>query len=447
MRPAAYLLLMGIASGLWAQNWPQFRGPGASGVADGKPLPDRFDVSKGENIRWSTPIPGIAVSSPVIWDDQLFVTTAISSDPSRAKFRHGLYGDVEPSDDTGKHQWKVYSLDKNTGKILWERVAHEGEPKTKRHPKSSQASCTPVTDGKVVVAHFGSEGLHAFDLKGKPLWKVDLGKLNAGWFFDPDYEWGVASSPVIWRDLVIVQADIQKDSYLAAFRLKDGKLAWKTMRDEIPSWGTPTVFDDARRPEIITHATKFIRGYDPASGKELWRLSGNSEITTPTPLLWNRTFVVTNGYRGVQPIYVIKAGAAGDITLKEGEPSNEHIPWSHKRGGPYTPTPVIYGDILYILQNQGVLSAYDMKSGSRLYQQRVGNGGSYSASPVAGDGKIYLPSEDGDVYVVKAGPKYELLGHGTLGEVVMATPAISDGTLYVRSMQKLWAIGTKTDAR
>ncbi len=215
-----------------AQNWPQFRGPNGSGVAEQGKLPASFDASKSINLRWKTAIPGIAVSSPVVWADKVFVTTAVSSDPS-AGFRHGLYGDVEPSKDVSKHSWKLYCLNKRDGKVAWERTAHEGVPRTKRHPKSSQASCTPATDGKVVVAHFGSEGLYGYDMSGKLLWKQDLGLLNAGWFFDPDYEWGVASSPIIYKDTVIVQADIQKNSFVAAYGLKDGKLRWKTLRDEI----------------------------------------------------------------------------------------------------------------------------------------------------------------------------------------------------------------------
>jgi outer membrane protein assembly factor BamB len=439
------LSLLLLAAAAFAQNWPQFRGPSASGVADGHALPLTWDVARGENVRWKTPIPGIAVSSPIVWGDKVFITTAISGDPDNAKFRHGLFGDVEPSKDIAKHTWKVYCLNKSDGKVLWERVAHEGLPKTKRHPKSSQNSCTPVTDGRVVVAHFGSEGLFAYDMNGKLLWKQDLGRLNAGWFFDPDYEWGVASSPIIYNDTVIVQADIQKDSFIAAYSLKDGRQVWKTLRDEIPSWGTPAIYDGKPHPELITHATKFIRGYDPATGKELWKLSGNSEITTPTPLVAHGLIFVTNGYRGIQPIYAIKPGASGDISLKGDATSNGSIAWSHKRGGPYTPTPVIYGDLMYVLANQGVLSAYNAKTGERLYQQRIGNGGSYSASPVAGDGKVYLPSEDGDVYVVRAGTTAEVLAHNTMGEVIMATPAISEGVLFVRTMRHVYAIGgTKT---
>jgi outer membrane protein assembly factor BamB len=421
-------------------DWPSFRGPVASGVADGFAAPEKFDAAKGEGVLWKTAIPGLAVSSPIVWGDKLFVTTAVSSDPN-AVFRHGLFGDVEPSKDVTSHSWRVLCLDKKTGKVLWEKVAHEGVPRTKRHPKSSQASATPATDGKIVVAHFGSEGLYAYDMDGKLLWKRDLGVLNAGWFYDPDYEWGVASSPILWHDLVIVQCDIQKGSFVAAFRAKDGEPVWRTERDEIPSWPTPTVAEIGSKAELVTHATKFIRGYDPATGKELWRLGPNSEVTTPTPIVAHGLVYVTNGYRGIQPIYAIRLGGSGDLTLPEGKDASDFIAWSKKKGGPYTPTPVVYGDQLYAVSNNGVFTCWDAKTGTQVYQQRIGEGGAYSASPVAADGKIYLSMEDGEVNVVKAGTTFELLSRNPIGEVLMATPAVSEGVLYVRGMQSVFAIG------
>jgi len=437
--------ILGIALGgalaLSAQNWPQFRGPNASGIGDGAELPVSWNVEKSHNLRWKTPIPGLAVSSPIVWGDRVFVTTAVGSDPT-AKFRHGLYGDVTPSPDVSRHSWRVYCLDRTTGKILWEQTAHTGVPATKRHPKSSQASCTPATDGRRLVAHFGSQGLYCYDLEGKLLWKRDLGALNAGWFFDPDYEWGVASSPILYKDLVIVQADIQKDSFLAAYRLQDGQPAWRTAREEIPSWGTPAVYEGKTRAELITHATKFIRGYDPLTGKELWRLGPNSEVTAPTPIVAHELFFVTNGYRGIQPIYAIRPGASGDISLKDGAESSQHIAWSKMRGGPYMPTPIVYGDYLYLCANNGVLTCYRAKTGERIYQQRLGDkGGAYSASPVAADGRLYFTSEDGEIYVVKAGPQYELLASNPMGEVLMATPAVSKGVFIVRGMQHVFGVG------
>ena len=218
---AAACLAMALGASLSAQSWPSFRGPSASGVAEGHPAATQWNVKTNENVAWKTAIPGLAVSSPVVWGNRVFVTTAISSDP-KATLRHGLYGDVEPSADVTRHQWKVYALDTRTGAIAWERTAHEGVPKTKRHPKSSQASATPATNGELVVVSFGSEGLYAYDMSGTLKWKQDLGNLNAGWFYDPDYEWGAASSPIIYKHLVIVQCDIQQGSFVAAFNLADG---------------------------------------------------------------------------------------------------------------------------------------------------------------------------------------------------------------------------------
>jgi hypothetical protein len=444
MRRAIPILIWVVAgASLSGQHWPSFRGPNASGVADGHSTPVTWNAATGENVVWKSPIPGVAVSSPIVWGDRVFVSTAVSSDPA-AGIRTGLYGDVEPVNDVSKHSWRVIALDKRTGKIVWDRTAHEGAPKTKRHPKSSQASPTPVTDGRHVVVSFGSEGLYAYDFDGKLLWTRDLGVLNAGWFYDPDYEWGVGSSPIIWKNLVIVQCDIQAHSFIAAFDLETGKEAWRTAREEIPSWATPTIFENQGRAELVTQGTKFTRGYDPKTGKELWRLAGHSEITIPTPIIGPGVVIVTNGYRGVQPIYAIKPGATGDITLKTDQTTSEFIAWSTNRGGPYIPTPIIYGDHLYVLLNNGALSAYNVKSGARVYQERLGGtGGSFSASPVAADGKIYCASEDGDVFVVKAGPTYELIAKNSIGQVVMATPAISDGLIIVRGLKDIFALGER----
>jgi outer membrane protein assembly factor BamB len=432
--------LLATAS-LAAQHWPAFRGANASGVADGSPTPTTWNAATGANLKWKTPVPGVAVSSPIVWGNRVFISTAVSSDP-KAGIRTGQYGDVEPVDDASPHQWRLLALDKQTGRVIWDRLAHQGTPKTKRHPKSSQASPTPVTDGRHVIVSFGSEGLFAYDFDGKLVWKRDLGVLNSGWFYDPDYEWGLGSSPIIWNRLVIVQCDIQKDSFLAAFDVATGTPRWRTPREEIPSWSTPTIFESGGRTELVTQATTFTRGYDPESGKELWRLSGNSEIAIPTPVVAPGVVIVTNGYRGVQPIYAIKPGARGDITLKGEETTGASIAWSSKRGGPYIPTPVVYRDQLYVLLNNGVVAAYDVRSGERKYQERLGGtGGSFSASPVAADGKVYFTSEDGDVFVVRAGPAYELLATNAIGEVLMATPAISDGVLFFRGLNHVFAVG------
>jgi outer membrane protein assembly factor BamB len=436
----SFLLLSLAALTAVAQNWPQFRGPKATGVAEGSTSAVNWDAGKSVNTLWKIEIPGLAHSSPVVWGNKIFVTTAITSGKDETRF--GLYGDVAPVKDDPKHTWKVIALDKRTGKILWERIASEGVPKVKRHPKSTHADSTPVTDGRYVIAMFGSEGLFAYDLNGKLLWRQDLGVLDSGWFYDADYQWEYGSSPIIYRDLVIVQADLQKDSFVAAYSIKNGKLVWKTPREEISSWGTPTVYEGKLRAELITNGSKAIRAYDPTTGKELWRLGPNSEITTPTPFVAHDLIYVTAGYSPIQPIYAIRPGATGDISLKDGKESSEFIAWSKQRGGPYMPTPVVYGDYLYTCSNQGVFTAYNAKTGERLFQERLaGKGGAFTASPVASDGKIYLASEDGDVFVVKAGPKYELLSTNPVGEVMMATPAISDGIVIVRGVKHLFAFG------
>ena len=424
---------------LSAQHWPAFRGANAAGVADGTATAVKWNAGTGENVAWKTPVAGIAVSSPIVWGDRVFVSTAVGSDPKQT-IRTGLYGDVEPVADSSTHTWRLLALDKTSGKVLWDKVAYEGIPKTKRHPKSSQASATPVTDGRHVIVSFGSEGLYSYDFDGKLLWKKDLGVLNAGWFFDPDYEWGIGSSPIIYKNMVIVQCDIQRRSFLAAFDTQTGKEIWRTERDEIPSWSTPTIFEANGKAELVTQATTFTRGYDPMTGKELWKYSGNSEIAIPTPIVGPGFVVITNGYRGVQPIFAIKPGASGDITLKDNATTSDFVSWSTKRGGPYIPTPLIYGDQLYVLNN-GVLTAYKVTTGQQLYQKRLGGtGGAFSASPVAADGKIYCASEDGDIFVIKAGPEYEELAKNSMGEVIMATPAISDGFIIVRGLKNVYAI-------
>ncbi|MCW5967874.1 MAG: PQQ-binding-like beta-propeller repeat protein [Blastocatellales bacterium] len=430
------------------ENWPQFRGPRASGLAEGKPAPVKWNAETGENLLWKTEIPGLAHASPIVWGDRVFVVTAVSSNPNPF-FRHGLFGDVDSDKDQSKHTWKLYCLDKKTGRILWERVSYEGVPRVKRHIKGTHANSTPVTDGRHVVAFFGSEGLYCYDFDGKLKWKLDLGTLDSGWFYDPDYQWGMASSPVIYKDMVILQCDVQQGSYIAAWDVKTGKQMWKTNRDEIPSWGSPTVVESTvnGKPlvQIVTNATGGVRGYEAHTGAELWHLRGNPEITSTTPIAAHDLIFVANRYRPNQPIYAIRPGATGDISLKDGKESNEHVAWSKQRGGSYQPTPIIYGDHLYIADNNGALGVYEAKTGERVYQQRIGDkGGSYSASPVASGGRIYFSSEDGEIFVIRAGPKYELLSSNPMGEVLMATPAISDGMIIVRGQKHVFAVAEKT---
>ncbi|MCA1616458.1 MAG: PQQ-binding-like beta-propeller repeat protein [Acidobacteria bacterium] len=424
-----------------ADNWASFRGPHASGVAERQNLPEKWDAAKGVGLRWKTPIPGLAHSSPVVWGRHVYVTTAVSSRGGET-FRHGLYGDGDASDDRAPQKWKVYALDKKSGRVVWEQTAYEGVPREKRHIKATYANATPATDGRYVVAFFGSQGLYAFDTKGRLAWKKDLGVLNAGAYDIPSYEWGTASSPVIYKDLVIVQCDTQGESYLLAADIKTGKTVWKTPRQELPSWGTPTVYEGKGRAELVTNASNFIRGYDPLTGKELWRLGGSSKITAPTPVYSGDLIVVASGRRPEAPIFVVRAGATGDITLGKGQSSSQSVAWSKQQRGPYMPTPLIYGGHLYVLSNQGVLDCYDLKTGAEVYRQRLPHkGGGFSASPVAADGRLYLPSEDGEIFVVRAGAQYEVLATNPMGELLMATPAISSGTMFVRTQHHVYAVG------
>jgi outer membrane protein assembly factor BamB len=422
-------------------SWPSFRGPQASGVADGQRLPDRWDGATGTNILWKTPVPGLAHSSPIVWGDTVFVTTAISS-LKNATFKPGLYGDGDASDDRSVHKWVIYALDKRTGRVRWERVAREGPPRNKRHIKSTYASATPVTDGRVVVAWFGSEGVHAFDVNGAPLWTVDIGRVDMGAYDIPSYEWGPASSPIIWNGLVILQCDTQSDSFVLALSAETGETMWMTSRDELPSWGSPTVAETSAGPELVTNASNFVRGYDARTGRELWRLGGSSKITAPTPIFSNGLFVVASGRAPERPIFAVRPGSRGDLTLGRNQTSSGAIAWSHTARGSYMPTPLAYRGLLYVLANNGVLDAYDLTTGREIYRQRlplIGSG--YSASPVAADGKIYLSNEDGDMLVVRAGPTFEHIATNSIGELLMATPALSDGVVYVRGMSSLFAIG------
>lgn len=421
-------LLLLIATATSAENWPSFRGPSASGVAARQHLPASWDVRKGTGVLWKTAIPGLAHSSPIVWGNRVFVTTAVSSRPN-ATFKRGLYGEGTASDDTSVQQWKLLCLDRKTGKVLWEHTAYEGVPKEKRHIKSTYANATPATDGRVVIALFGSQGLYSYSLDGKLLWKRDLGRIDAGAYDIPSYEWGTASSPILHENLAIVQCDQQKGSFLLAVDRVSGDVVWKTERDELPSWGTPAIVPGKSGKQLVTNASNFVRGYDPASGKELWRIGGSSKITAPTPVFAGDLVVVASGRRPEAPIFAIRAG---------------EVVWQKQQRGPYMPTPLIYDGRLYILNNSGIFDCYDLRTGEEIYRQRIAHGGSgFSASPVAADGNIYLPGEDGDVFVVKAGSQFELLGKNQMNEPLMATPAIAGGAMFVRGERHLWAIGSR----
>ena len=422
-----------------AENWPSFRGQSASGVST-NPGPTAWDVSANKNVLWKTAVAGLALSSPVIHGNHLFLTTAAGQNENK-ELKVGLYGDIQPVNEHTPYAFKLLCLDKSTGKVLWERTAHEGIPKVKRHPKSSHANPTPATDGKHVVAFFGSEGLYCYDVNGDLLWKKDLGVLDAGFFRVPTAQWGFASSPIIHDDRVIVQCDVQKGSFVAAFSLKDGGELWRTPREEVPTWGTPTVHVSPNRSQVICNGWKEIASYDVATGKRLWNMRGGGDIPVPTPVVAHDLIFITNAHGPQSPIYAIKTSATGDITLRDGEDSNEHIAWAYRRGGNYMQTPIVVGEHLFLCRDNGVVTCFEAKTGKRLAETKLGDGRTgFTASPVAAGDKLYFTSEEGSVYVVAANPKLEIVATNPLGDLSMATPAVSDRTLYFRTSSHVIAV-------
>ena len=425
-------------------DWPSFRGPGASGIGRGPPPPIEWNVAKSENLRWKAGIPGLGHSSPAIGGNRIFVTAAVrprgdgKREAEEEDLRVGLYGDVDSVDDASERAWYAYALDKDTGRILWEELLCQGVPKVKRHPKSTHANSSPATDGKHVVVLLGSEGLYCLDAEGKVLWEKDLGLLDSGFYVAPGAQWGFGSSPVIHEGLVIVQCDVQKGSFLAAIDVRTGKEVWKTPRDEVPTWSTPTVYSGQGRAQIVVNGFKHIGGYDLATGKEIWRLKGGGDIPVPTPIAAHGLFFITSAHGATSPIFAVRSTAKGEIAQEAGE----HMAWSTRRYGNYMQTPIVWDDLLYLCADQGILSCYRAKTGERLYRERLGKGGTgFTASPVAAAGLLYFTSEEGEVYVVKAGAEFRLLARNELGETCMATPAISEGVLFFRTRHHLVAIG------
>lgn len=421
-----------------AQNWPAFRGPDGGGVGSSSAAPPViWSVTTPTNVAWKTSIPGMGHSSPIVWGNRVYVTTAVPASGTPTV----VTGAVEKSGiasaaDVGPHSWRLLAIDKDSGKILWDREAHKGVPRMKRHVKASHASATPATDGRSIVALLGSEGLFCFDMEGKQKWRADLGVMDVGLVDDPSYQWGPASSPVILEDRVIVQNDRHKDAFLAAHDLATGKQLWRATHDEYPSWATPAIVRTGGRTEVVTNAGKHIRGFDAASGRELWRLSdNNTQVKVPTPVVAGDLIIVTGGYPpGGRPIYAIRPGGSGAL-------SKSALAWQTERGSPYTGTPLAHGGILYVCTDNGILSAYDVKTGQRLYQQRVSaEAAGFSASPIAAGDRIYLASEEGDVFVVQAGRAFKLLATNRMGEITMATPAVAGDMLVVRTQSQLVGI-------
>jgi len=322
-------------------------------------VPTTWDLASSRNVAWKTPIPGLAHSSPIVWGDRVYVTTAVAASGRPAV----KTGDVDKSGidsatDTGPHTWRLIAVDRQSGKIVWDRTVHQGVPRLKRHVKASHASATPATNGEVIVALMGSEGLFCFDMNGTLKWRTDLGVMDVGLVDDPGYQWGPASSPVIFGNRVIVQNDRHKDSFLAAYDLATGKEVWRTTHDEYPSWATPLIVRTDARTELVTNSGKYIRGFDPETGRELWRLSDeNTQVKVPSPVAAGDLVIVTGGYPpGRRPIYAIRPGGKGTLT-------KQVLAWQTDRGAPYTGTPLVHQGIVYVCTDNGILSTYDARSG------------------------------------------------------------------------------------
>ena len=436
---ASLLLLLGLPADDTASNWPDFRGGVRGGVVDDKRLPESWSTTK--NVLWKTDIPGKAWSSPIVWNKSIFLTSVVRAGKAEEPKKGLYFGGERSKPPEDEHRWMVYCLDWESGKIRWEREAHHGKPETGSHLKNSYASETPVTDGERVYALFGNLGVFCYDMNGELLWTKRFESY-------PTYmTWGTASSPLLYKGRLYILDDNEKKSFLTALDAKTGEQIWTIERDERTSWATPFIWENDLRTELITCGKKKIRSYD-LNGKLLWELGGMSSLVIPTPLAKFGMLYLSSGYvmDKFQPIFAVKPGASGDISLPDDKTSNDFIVWSVKKGGPYNPSPILYGDYLYVLYDQGFMSCYDAKTGKEIYKRsRIGGGGNaFTSSPWAANGKIYCLSEDGETFVIQAGPEFKLLDRNKLDEMCMATPAISRGCLIIRTLGKVYKIGKTT---
>lgn len=432
------LLLLAAVPGIGADSamhWPQFRGPGALGVAEHARLADHW--STNENVAWKVEVPGRGWSSPIVWGERVFLTTVVSEGQMEPAKKGLYFGGERKEIPQGEHHWLVLCFDLNSGRELWRQEAHRGTPPNPLHVKNTYASPTPVTDGERVYAYFGNIGLFCYDLRGRRLWSTNWPPVKTR------YGWGSAASPVLHEGRIFLVNDNDEQSFAVALDSKSGRQLWRVERDEKSDWATPYIWQHERRTELVTPGTKRIRSYD-LDGRLLWELGGMSSIVIPTPFSKAGLLYVCSGYVGdkVRPVFAIKPGAAGDITLKPGETNNEFIAWYQPTAGPYNPSPLLYGDYFYVLFDFGFLSCHDARTGRQVYEkQRIREATtSFTASPWAANGKVFALSEDGDTYVFQAGPEYKLLHQNPLDEMCMATPAIAGDRLLIRTLTKLYCV-------
>jgi outer membrane protein assembly factor BamB len=420
-------------------QWPSYRGYYASGVLDNTGLPESWDIETGENILWNYEVPGLGLSSPVIWGDKLFITTAVSKEDDEG-FKTGIYGSIGSVDDESEHEWKIICLDKNSGTLIWEETAYKGVPKQKRHPKSSHANSTVATDGNFLIAFFGSEGLYCYNMEGNLQWKKDFGLLRSVFFAVENAEWEFASSPIIHEGILIVQCDVMENSFVAAYDVESGNEIWSKERKEYPGWCTPNIYMDGDKTRVAVNGYLHRGAYDFNTGEEIWKMSGGGDIQVPTPIVYKDLVFFNSAHGKSSPIYAIHTSAEGDLTLEDGQTGNDFIRWSIPRGGSYMQTMLVYEDLLYNVNWNGSVDCFQSTTGEKLWREKAGNGNSYIASPVASDGKIYVVDDEGMVYILRAGTSYELLASNKLGEICMATPAISESIIFFRTIKQLIAV-------
>lgn len=419
---------------LAANNWPRFRGPGGRGiVADNPALP--LDWSETKNIAWKQAIPGLGWSSPVVWGDRVFLTSARSTAAGEA-IRDGDWTDTGTPNDL--HHWLLYAVDTNTGRIDSETELAQGRPPISRHMKNTYATETCAVDAERVYAHFGHLGVYAVDRQGEVVWSKQWPAPEIR------YGYGTAASPVLHDGVLYVVRDNENDSALIALDAATGREIWTAPRNDGSGWATPHIWQNDVRTEIVVSGKNTVRSYS-LDGKPLWHLRGTTSLAIPSPFSGEGLLFVGSGFQmeSFRPLYAIRPGASGDISLKEGELSNDHIAWCHPTSGPYHPTPVAYRGLVYVLMDRGFFLCYDAKSGKEIYgKQRIArDAGRFSASPWAYNGHIFCLSEDGDTYAIQAGPEFKVTAKNHLEGMAMASPAIAQNSLYIRTQHHLYRIG------
>ncbi|MBI23291.1 MAG: pyrrolo-quinoline quinone [Roseibacillus sp.] len=425
-----------------AGQWSQFRGHRARGILPDAGLPIRWHMGKQENVRWQTGIKGLGHASPIVWGDRVYLATAVTEGVQELDVK--VRGDVGSARDNGVQQWRLLAIDKATGAILFNKLGFEGKPKVKRHTKATHCNSTPATDGKNLVAIFGSEGLFCFDMEGELRWRKDLGPMDAGWFRVKTAQWGFGSSPVIHDGKVVVLCDVQEGSFLAVYQLEDGRELWKRARKDVPTWGTPTIVEHEGRTQILVNGWHHTGAYDFESGEEIWKLQGGGDIPVPTPVTAHGNVFLSNAHGRYSPMRAVRLSARGEITLRKLDETSEHIPWVHGRKGAYMATPIVVGKNLYSCDGGGVLTCFDAASGEIRYRERIGQGGGgFTASPVSDGSHLFFAGETGKVFVVKAGDEFSVAAENELDDTCLASPALAEGMLFFRTRFKLIAIGTK----